>query len=179
MSDNREAAEQQHAAAQGALAAPVDTALALDPGFTGKYTHGLDGKGRLIIPVVFRAALGEKFAVCPSPDFRNIAIYPLTAWIERRNEYISLCKKDANMRRILDMYTKYSFVDSEMDTQGRLLLPLSLRQKMLGDAKEVDIDGSYDHIIVQDSHRGEEEDLRFNDDFPDVYAYVASVQRMG
>ena len=82
MSDNREAAEQQHAAAQGALVAPVDTALALDPGFTGKYTHGLDGKGRLIIPVVFRAALGEKFAVCPSPDFRNIAIYPLTAWIE-------------------------------------------------------------------------------------------------
>ncbi len=41
-----------------------------DLGFTGKYTHGLDAKGRLIIPVAFREALGTRFAVCPCPAFK-------------------------------------------------------------------------------------------------------------
>ncbi len=149
----------------------------LDLGFTGKYTHGLDAKGRLIVPVAFRDVLGERFAVCPSPDFRNIAVYPLSSWLERRNEYVALCRKDASIRRILDQFTKYSYVDSEMDAQGRLLLPQALRNKMLGDAKEVDINGSYDHIIVQDSRRGIDEDTRFLEDFPDVYAVVSKAQQ--
>ncbi len=148
-----------------------------DLGFTGNYTHGLDAKGRLIIPVVFRDALGPKFAVCPSPDFKKIAVYPLKAWVERRNEYLSLCRKDAEMRRILDRFTKYSYVDSEMDSQGRLLLPSALRTKLLGDTKDVDINGSYDHIVVQDARKSEAEDALFEEDFPDVYAVVARVQK--
>ncbi len=146
-------------------------------GFTGKYTHGLDAKGRIIVPVAFRSALGEKFAVCPSPDFRDIAVYPLSAWVSRRDEYVALCQKDAVIRRILDQFTKYSYVDSEMDAQGRLLLPASLRAKLLGDSREVDINGSYDHIIVQDSRRGDETDRRFEEEFPDVYAFVSAVQK--
>ena len=71
----------------------------------------------------------------------------------------------------------YSYVDSEMDAQGRLLLPQALRNKTLGDAKEVDINGSYDHIIVQDSRRGIDEDTRFLEDFPDVYAVVSKAQQ--
>ena len=148
-----------------------------DLGFTGKYTHGLDAKGRLIIPVAFRDALGTRFAVCPSPDFRKIAVYPLRAWVERRDEYLSLCRKDAEIRRILDMFTKYSYVDSEMDSQGRLLLPVSLRVKLLGDAKDVDINGSYDHIVVQDARKSEAEDARFEEEIPDVYAVMARVQK--
>ena len=175
MAENRED-QQAQTSAQTSVSAPVQEDE-LDLGFTGKYTHGLDSKGRLIVPAAFRSSLGARFAVCPSPDFRNIAIYPIRAWVERRNDYVALCRKDASIRRILDMYTKYSFVDSEMDAQGRLLLPFSLRQKMLGDAKEVDINGSYDHIIVQDSREGEAEDVRFREDFPDVYAFVASIQK--
>ena len=89
----------------------------------------------------------------------------------------SFAKKNAMMRRVLDQFTKYSYVDSEMDIQGRLLLPAALRTKLLGDTKEVDINGSYDHIIVQDSKRGDEADLNFMRDFPDVYAFVSSVQK--
>ena len=146
-------------------------------GFTGQYSHGLDAKGRIIVPVAFRPALGNRFAVCPSPDFRDIAVYPLKAWIDRRDEYLELCKKNAMMRRVLDQFTKYRYVDSEMDIQGRLLLPAALRTKLLGDTKEVDINGSYDHIIVQDRKCGNEADLQFMKDFPDVYAFVSSVQK--
>ena len=38
-------------------------------GFVGSYTHGIDSKGRLIVPAGFREALGQQFAVCPTPDF--------------------------------------------------------------------------------------------------------------
>ena len=158
-------------------AASPDTEGQLSLGFTGQYTHGLDAKGRIIMPVAFRPALGNRFAVCPSPDFKDIAVYPLRAWVDRRDEYLALCKKNAMMRRVLDQFTKYSYVDSEMDVQGRLLLPAALRTKLLGDTKEVDINGSYDHIIVQDSKCGEDADLKFAEDFPDVYAFVSSVQK--
>ena len=149
-----------------------------DLGFTGNYTHGLDAKGRLIIPVAFRESLGTRFAVCPSPDFKKIAVYPIKAWLERRNEYLALCRKDAEIRRILDMFTKYSFVDSEMDSQGRLLLPAALRAKLLGDTRDVDISGSYDHIIVQEAAKSQAEDTSFGEDFPDVYAAVARAQKL-
>ncbi len=175
MKENREAPGNGSAQDQTVSGSP-DTPD-LDLGFTGKYTHGLDTKGRLIVPVSFREALGSKFAVCPSPDFRKIAVYPIQAWLERRNEYVALCRKDVKVRRILDMFTKYSYVDSEMDGQGRLLLPAALRQKMLGDAREVDVNGAYDHIVVQDARISEQEDASFEADFPDVYAFVSQVQR--
>ena len=43
--------------------------VSVDLGFTGNYTHGMDAKGRLIVPAAFRDGLGRKFAVCLSPDF--------------------------------------------------------------------------------------------------------------
>ena len=175
MKENREAPG--NGDTQDRAVSEIPDAQALDLGFTGKYTHGLDAKGRLIIPAPFREALGKEFAVCPSPDFKKIAVYPIRSWLERRNEYVALCRKDAKIRRILDMFTKYSYVDSEMDVQGRLLLPSALRQKMLGDSREVDVNGAYDHIIVQDARISESEDQSFMEDFPDVYAFVAEVQR--
>ncbi len=175
MEDNRDAKTGADTSATAVSMPSADASW--DLGFTGNYTHGLDAKGRLIIPVAFREALGPKFAVCPSPDFKKIAVYPLRAWVERRNEYLALCRRDAEIRRILDMFTKYSYVDSEMDTQGRLLLPASLRTKLLGDTKDVDINGSYDHIVVEDARKSEAEDARFEEDFPDVYAVMARVQK--
>ena len=148
-----------------------------DLGFTGNYTHGLDAKGRLIIPASFREALGAKFAVCLSPDFRAIALYPLKAWVDRRNEYIELCKKNATMRRVLDQFTKYSYVDSEMDAQGRLLLPSVLRSRFLNEIREVDVNGAYDHIIVEDSRLSRKCDEDFDLECPDVLSMIAAVQQ--
>ena len=153
----------------GAAASLSSADTSWDLGFTGNYTHGLDAKGRLIIPVAFRESLGDRFAVCPSPDFKKIAVYPLKAWVERRNEYLALCRKDAEIRRILDI---------EMDSQGRLLLPAALRAKLLGDTRDVDISGSYDHIIVQEASKSQAEDTMFGEDFPDVYAAVARAQKL-
>ena len=62
MADEREVrtdAQEQPAAS----AVSVSEYSLLDLGFTGNYTHGLDAKGRLIIPASFREALGDRFAV--------------------------------------------------------------------------------------------------------------------
>lgn len=176
MAEDRELhAEANAQAASAAVHAPELTVL--DLGFTGNYTHGLDAKGRLIIPASFREGLGQKFAVCLSPDFKTIALYSLSAWVNRRNEYIALCQKDATMRRILDQFTKYSYVDSEMDAQGRLLLPSVLRTRFLSDTREVDVNGAYDHIIVEDSRKSRKADEDFDLDYPDVLGMIAKVQK--
>ena len=153
--------------------------VSVDLGFTGNYTHGMDAKGRLIVPAAFREGLGRKFAVCLSPDFKSVALYPLKEWVSRRDEYIALCARDATMRRVLDQFTKYSYVDSEMDGQGRLLLPSVLRGRFLADSREVDVNGSYDHIVVEDSRRSRQEDEDFERDFDDVLSMIASVQKNG
>ena len=64
-------------------------------GFVGSYNHGVDGKGRMIIPASFREALGDQFAVCPTPDFKAVAIYTLDGWVKRREELEALVKLDA------------------------------------------------------------------------------------
>ena len=127
-----------------------------------------DGEAGTPFAQGYRAAVGSG---------KKVRVHAARISMKSAAVILALCRKDASIRRILDQFTKYSYVDSEMDAQGRLLLPQALRNKMLGDAKEVDINGSYDHIIVQDSRRGIDEDTRFLEDFPDVYAVVSTAQQ--
>ena len=54
--------------------------------FIGSFSHGLDAKGRLVIPQPFREKLGEEFYIAPSFDFKAIAVYPNEIWEERSLE---------------------------------------------------------------------------------------------
>ena len=149
-----------------------------DFGFTGSYLHGLDGKGRMIIPAAFRKALGEKFVVCPSEDCKNVALYPYKNWIARRDRYVELCRKMSSLRRVFDFFTKYSYVQAEMDAQGRLLLPVALRAHYLKESKEVDVSGAYDCIVICDSEKARLEAERFHEDFPDVLSLMDEAQKL-
>lgn len=149
-----------------------------DFGFTGSYIHGLDAKGRMIIPAPFRKALGEKFVVCPSEDMKNIALYPYANWMERRDKYVKLCQKMSSIRQIFDFFTKYSYVQCEMDLQGRLLLPAALRGHYLKDSKEVDVSGAYDCIVICDSEKARMEAEMFHVNFPDVLSIMDEAQKL-
>ena len=134
-----------------AQAAPAQPFL----GFVGSYTHGIDAKGRMIIPAAFREPLGARFAVCPTPDFKAVAIYPLSGWQERRDELVALVKYNARAQRLLDQFSKYSYVDCEADAQGRILLPQNLRD-YAGLTKDVTIVGCNNHAELWDSARWNE-----------------------
>ena len=146
-------------------------------GFVGSYTHGIDAKGRMIIPAAFREPLGDKFAVAPTPDFKAVALYSIPGWLARRDELLSLLKIDARAQRLLDQFSKYSYVDCEADAQGRLLLPQKIRAWRLGDAREVDVNGAVSHIRVMPAADSREQDQRFDEEFADPLALIASIQR--
>lgn len=146
-------------------------------GFEGSYSHSIDSKGRLIIPASFRGPLGARFAVAPSPDFKAVALYTLEGWIERRDELLALVKINARAQRLLDQFSKYSYVDCEADSQGRLLMPQKIRTWRLGDAKEVDLNGATTYIRVLPKVDSDEQDRIFDEECADPLALMAEIQQ--
>lgn len=145
-------------------------------GFVGSYPHSIDAKGRMIIPAAFRDALGDRFAVAPSPDFKAVALYPIDDWISRRDELVALTKKRPVAQPILDEFTKYSYTDCESDAQGRLLLPQRIRAWRLGDARDVEVNGAFNHIRIIPASVGKDQDRTFDEKYPDPLAFLTALQ---
>ena len=91
-------------AAAIAAAAAVDEALTAEDQallekysrtFIGSYSHSLDAKGRLVVPLAFREQLGETFCIAPSFDFKSIALYPTLMWARMRDRYEKLGRVNA------------------------------------------------------------------------------------
>lgn len=170
-------ADQQPKAEQQPLAAESKAETTEFLGFVGNYSHSIDAKGRMIIPAAFREALGERFAVCPTPDFKTVAIYPLAGWLQRRNELLALVKINAKAQRLLDQFSKYSYLDCEADTQGRLLLPQKIRAWRLGTTRDVDVNGATTHIRLLPTTDSDAQDRLFDEDFDDPLAAIAEMQK--
>ncbi len=145
--------------------------------FTGCYNHGIDSKGRMIVPSAFREQLGEVFYVAPTPDFQAIALYPVNEWLREQEMLQTLADADARAQRFINQCSKYTYRDCETDAQGRLLLPQKLRTMYLKDARDVEISGAKTHIRIVDSAVGEEEDAAFRRDIPDPLAFIAELQK--
>ena len=144
-------------------------------GFTGSYPHSIDAKGRMIIPAAFRDALGSRFAVAPSPDFQAVALYPIADWISRRDELVAIARRKPVAQPILDEFTRYSYTDCESDAQGRLLLPQRIRAWRLGDVRDVEVAGAYDHIKIISAAKGQDQDRVFDEKYPDPLAFLTKL----
>ncbi len=145
-------------------------------GFVGSFPHSIDAKGRMIIPASFRDALGAHFAVAPSPDYQAVALYPIRDWIARRDELAALVRRKPVAQPFLDMFTKYSYTDCEADAQGRLLLPQRIRAWRLGDARDVEVNGAYNHIKIIPAAKGKDQDRLFDEKFADPLAVLTELQ---
>jgi MraZ protein len=121
--------------------------------FRGRFEHAIDEKGRLSIPAKFREALGkEKTLILTSFD-AYITAFPMHVWrtIEERIRANPTFKRD--MRDFLRHI--YSLAeDAEIDQQGRVLIPQSLRQRV-GITREVVIIGVMDQMEIWDKARWE------------------------
>ncbi len=130
-------------------AAPRGTdAASRTPRFIGSFNHSLDAKGRLVIPQGFRDRLGEQFCLAPSFDFKSIAVYPTAMWEKRSETYEKLGHLNPALNRYLEQFYALSYDEQCCDGQGRVLLPANIRQKILGDERDVEITGANDHIRV-------------------------------
>ncbi len=101
--------------------------------FMGTYEHGLDAKGRVIIPAKLREELGESFVVTLGLDGCLFA-YPQSEWEIFADKLKSLpgTKEGRKLQRAFLANAE----TCDMDKQGRVLIPAKLRDKA-GLSKEV------------------------------------------
>lgn len=91
----------------------------------GEYQHSIDDKGRLIVPAKFREDLGAGFVVTRGLD-NCLFVYPRSEWetLEAKLKSLPLTSSDARA------FVRFFFSgasECELDKQGRILLPGSLR----------------------------------------------------
>lgn len=94
--------------------------------FMGEYQHALDSKGRLFIPARFREGLGEKFVLTKGLDGCLFA-YPPQEWqsLETKMRALPFTRSDVRA------FVRFFFAgacECEVDKQGRILIPASLRR---------------------------------------------------
>jgi|SRR5579862_638537 len=119
----------------------------------GQHEHLLDDKNRLTLPVRLREQLGERVVVTAGLDGC------LNAWSEaeweRQVGRIRELDQLSRESRMMQRYFFTSAVTSELDKQGRILLPPSLLG-LAGIDREVTVTGVYDHLEIWDRARWRE-----------------------
>ena len=113
--------------------------------FMGEFKHNIDPKGRLIMPAKFREELGDKFIVTRGLDGCLFG-YPQKEWevLEDKLKEMPLAKKDA---RAFVRFFYAAATESELDKQGRINLPASLRE-FAGLEKECVVIGVSERIEI-------------------------------
>ena len=94
--------------------------------FMGEYNHTIDTKGRVIVPSKFRETLGDEFVVTKGLD-GCLFVYDNQEWtaFEEKLKALTITNKDA---RAFVRFFLAGAAGVEVDKQGRILLPVSLRE---------------------------------------------------
>ena len=93
----------------------------------GEYSHNIDPKGRLIIPVKFREELGEKFVITKGME-NCLYIYPEDEWNAFEAKLNALPTTTNKNARSYAYFFQGSATDGDLDKQGRTLVPSNLRE---------------------------------------------------
>jgi MraZ protein len=115
--------------------------------FIGEFHHTLDDKGRLAIPVKFRAALAPGAVVTRGLD-RSLFLYPKAEWEKLASKIAALPLGQADTRAFARLMLAGA-MDAEVDKSGRVTIPEYLRA-YAGLAKAVVVTGLYDRLEIWD-----------------------------
>ena len=118
--------------------------------FQGEYQHGLDAKGRLILPVRIREELGSRFFLTKGLD-GCLFIFTPDAWDAFSQKLKGLSTSSRDARRLV-RYFIGSSVECEADKQGRFLIPPVLTDFAMID-KDVTVLGVTDRIELWSTER--------------------------
>jgi MraZ protein len=95
--------------------------------FKGTYHHRIDAKGRLPVPAAFRRSLGDGRQVVVTLLDQCLAVYSPGEW-ERLETQLAALPAFSKPVKALTRLLASRAADCELDVQGRILLPPSLRQ---------------------------------------------------
>ena len=113
--------------------------------FMGEYSHTIDTKGRLIIPSRFREELGETFVVTKGLD-GCLFVFSDEEWKALEIKLKSLPLTNKNARQFARFFVAGA-TPCELDKQGRILLPATLRE-FAGLEKDVVLTGMLNRIEI-------------------------------
>jgi MraZ protein len=113
--------------------------------FIGEYTHNLDDKGRLAIPVRFRSQLATGAVVTKGLD-NCLSLYTESAWGAESERLANLPLTQAKARAYARFMLSSAF-SVEIDKQGRIVLPAGLRS-FAGITGATVVTGLGDHIEI-------------------------------
>ena len=138
--------------------------------FMGEYNHTVDTKGRLIVPSKFREQLGDEFVATKGLD-GCLFVYSKSEWenIEEKFRNVPLTTKDARK------FARFFFAGAascEVDKQGRILLPVVLRE-YAGIEKDVVSVGVFNRVEIWDKDKWQESNSY--DDMDEIAEHMADL----
>ena len=129
--------------------------------FIGEYTHNLDDKGRLAIPVKFRSQLATGAVVTKGLD-NCLSLYTEGAWAEETARLANLPLTQSKARAYARFMLSSAF-GVEIDKQGRIVLPAGLRS-FAGVNGATVVTGLGDHIEIWNQKAWDEYRLNIEKD---------------
>lgn len=139
--------------------------------FSGSYTHAIDPKGRATIPAAYREALGEGFTLALNQQNSALALYPKPVWDAMSERLRRIPMSDARGMAYVRMVKAFSYIDQQLDGQGRLLLPANLREKV-GLDKQITFAGLGTFLEIWDADRFAASIAATQEDYPALLDYV-------
>jgi len=105
--------------------------------FRGNHPTRVDEKGRLKLPAEFKRHIEEKYGTkfyITSRDGRTAEVYPIEEWEKIEQKLAAIPSFNPAKKKFLDRVNYYGQA-TEMDAQGRVLVPQILREsaKVTGD----------------------------------------------
>ena len=92
----------------------------------GTYRHRIDAKGRLPVPAAFRRSLEEEGQVVVTLLDQCLAAYPPKEWARLEAQLAALPAFSKPVKALTRLLASRA-ADCELDVQGRILLPPTLR----------------------------------------------------
>lgn len=113
-------------------------------GFVGRFDHGLDAKGRVILPAPFRASFEHGGHLTQNYE-RCLSLWTPGAFDRQAEEMLEGTKVGTSEARNFARVWAAGSVDVQIDRQGRMGIPAHLRE-FAGLNGEVLVTGAIDHI---------------------------------
>ncbi len=118
--------------------------------FIGEYQHSVDPKKRLALPSKFRKELGTRVVVTRGLD-KCLFVYPLKTWKELAEKLGTLPMGQSSTRSFVRLMLAGA-IDSDVDSQGRILLPEYLKE-YAGLGRSVTVAGLFNRLEIWDEKK--------------------------
>ncbi|WP_028318806.1 division/cell wall cluster transcriptional repressor MraZ [Desulfobulbus elongatus] len=144
--------------------------------FRSHSEHTLDPKGRLNIPTRFRDVLREQYnseMLIVTHWDKNLRAYPVAEWEALEEKLLAQEEGQPDFDELV-RYIIAGVNECQVDKQGRILLPPTLRSEM-GIDKDVAVVGMLRHFEIWDKKLWDEEASKTRQNFGNYRAGLAKL----